>query len=90
MEEALPVLGGGARLDPGPGGGVDPEVGDTLGGGSRGVGGGHDAVDQGNILLGVAHLDDYVSVGDNPLLSPDRAHRPGPCYPDTHPTRAGK
>ena len=84
------MLGGGARIDPGPGGGVDPEVRDTLGGGGRGVGGGHDAVDQGNILLGVAHLDDDVSVGDNPPLSPDRAHRPGPCYPDTHPSRAGK
>ena len=57
MEEVLPVLGGCARLDPGPGGCLDPEVGHTLGGCTRGVTGGHDAVDQRHILLGVTDLN---------------------------------
>ena len=56
MEEALPVLGGGACLNPGPGGCLDPKVSDTFKGCSRRVTGGHDAVDQGNILLGVTDL----------------------------------
>ena len=57
MEEVLPVLGGGARLDPGPGGRLDPEVGHTFGGCTRGVAGGHDAVDQRNIFLWVTDLN---------------------------------
>ena len=58
MEEALPVLGGGACLNPGPGGRLDPEVSDTFGGCSRRVTGGHDAVDQWDILLGVTDLEE--------------------------------
>ena len=57
MEEVFPVFGGGARLDLGTRGRLDPEVGHTLGGCSGGVTGGHDAVDQGNILLGVTDLN---------------------------------
>ena len=58
MKEALSVLGGGAGLNLGSGGCLDPEVSDTFRGCSRRVTGGHNAVDQRNVLLGVADLEE--------------------------------
>ena len=58
MKEALSVIGGSARLNLGSRGCLDPEVGDTFGGCSGRVTGGHNAVDQRNKLLGVTDLEE--------------------------------